>query len=145
MPIRVTKKVDFKKIQADIQANIKREFETALLDEAERISSRTRAGKDVEGKSFESYKPYDPKYKKWKQKKGRRGNIDLTLSGSMLAAIATKVEVTADKIKGYIFFSSAKEAEKAYWNQVDNGRPFFGLAKEQVKRLMQRLKEAMRK
>jgi len=140
MGIKITKNFDVQKITDDLKNNLKRGLGTQLLDEAQEIISRTQAGKGVSGGRF---KAYSDQYRKFRNKKGRRSGVDLTFTGNMLQSITSKVEVTADKIIGTIFFSSNKEALKASFNNVL--RPFFGLSKDQVVRLTQKLKEAMRK
>lgn len=140
MPIKFSKKIDFKKTINEIQNNLKRGLEIAITDEVTEIITRTEQGKEVENRPFE---PYVAAYKKYRIKKGRRGTPDLTFTGNMLRSITSSVEVTTAKLIGRIFFSSAKEAEKAGFNQQK--RQFFGLSKEQLQRIKQRLKEALKK
>jgi len=140
MGIKIRRRINLDKNARDIRGNLTRALEAALIDEATEISQRTRDGKTITGKDF---KEYSEGYAKFKTKRGRNLRPDLTFTGNMLASIASNVKQLKDKIQGKIFFSSAKEAEKAGFNQAL--RPFFGLSAKQVARIKQKLKEALRK
>jgi hypothetical protein len=123
------------------QAQIERclgAFEQQLADEATRIIRRTRSGKDVDGGPFA---PYSPAYARFRQSAGRQVSPpNLEFSGNMLSAITHEVKRTSNGSEGRIFFNSAREALKAAGNQVR--RRFFGLADEQVRRIVKAMREA---
>ena len=140
MGIKFRRRINLDANLKDIRGNLSRALESALSDEVLEIQERTRSGKTVDGKAFERY---SKGYEKYKTQRGRNQRPDLTFTGNMLASITTTVKQVGDKIRGQIFFSSAKEAAKAGFNQTL--RPFFGLSEKQVKRITQRLKEALKK
>lgn len=86
---------------ADIKLGSKEVWREIGLMVRERILTRTRAGRDVDGTAF---KAYDPAYAKAKLKAvGQDSPVNLTVSGAMLNAI-TITEVTDDSVT--IAFSS---------------------------------------
>lgn len=94
------------------------------------IEERTLKGKD---KNLRGFRDYTPGYKDYKKSKGRSGKVDLTMKGHMLAAMTFK------KIRNGIrfTFNSSTELKKAAGNQKK--RPFFGLDRVQIKKLINRM------
>jgi phage gpG-like protein len=141
MGIEVKNNINIPALKKQITASVERELGLAMNEEVERLVQRTQSGIDVDGRSFESYAPYTPKYLKFKTSKGRKGNIDLTFKDRMLNNITSKVERMASGLRGTIFFSDPREGAKAQGNQ--RKRPFFGLSKDAVKRIMDRMQKAL--
>lgn len=138
--IAIEKSPDFKRISHDLRERAGRAFQSQLELETREIEKRTLSGRDVDGNQFAKY---SEAYRKWKVEKKQRSNtVNLEFSGDMLAAMTTKVEKTATSFIGKIFFASAKEAAKARGN--NRLRRFFGLSKEQIRRLSLSVKNALR-
>lgn len=83
------------------------------------IQGRTQSGRDADGQPFA---PYDSDYAKRRAKKGRSTRPDLTFTGNMLGAMASKF-VSAGK--ALIVFNRGEEAQKAAGNS--HKRDFFDL------------------
>lgn len=132
------KNFDLKKIAEEKIERTQKELERELESAAREIVSRTRSGHDVDGSTFE---PYTAQYRKRKTKSGRSANVDLTYSGRMLAAITSKVERVGNDLLGTLFFNNPQDAAKARGNL--NKRKFFGLSKEQIERLIQKMRNAL--
>ncbi len=94
----------------------------ALLESGRLIASliktRTKSGKDVDGKPFAPYK-------------GRSGRVDLDASGEMLGAIEVRLVLDTEAVVG-IF--DPVQARKAAIHQMGLGkmpaRRFFGLGRD---------------
>lgn len=115
-----------------------RAFKQAISDEATRIVVRTRKGLDVDNQPMS---PYSKGYAKYREKRGRRTDpVDLTFTGNMLNAIQSETKETPTGYEGRIFFNSAREAEKAAYNQEK--RPFLGLSDEGVQRITEAVTNA---
>lgn len=91
------------------------------------IKDRTRKGYGLNG----FFQRYSPKYALFRMKKGRGLRVDLNFTGQMLASMQAR------KGNGYadIYFSSARENKKAYFNH--KRRPFFGLTRAEKAKLHQ--------
>jgi len=84
------------------------------------ISKRTQRGLDFNNRTF---KPYNSDYKEYRASKGRSIRVNLTFNNQMLNAMRSKK--TKDGVM--IHFPDSIENEKAYSNQEEKGRKFFGL------------------
>lgn len=136
MTIEFIKRFDVDKIKKEILEKQKTILDRAMVEAATGIVQRTRQKQDAQGGTF---KPLTPAYKKYKTKKGRLGVPDLTFSGRMLAAIASKIEQpSAAVLQGTIFFNSALEAAKAKGNM--RLRNFFALSRDQINRILSLLR-----
>lgn len=122
----LTKKINFNKVRTIIIDGREDILQKEAANLEDGIRSRTRAGKDMNLKSF---KPYAKSTLKAKSKAGRGSNVNLTNKDHMLPAI------TAKKIKGGLKFkfTTKSETEKAVWNQET--RKFFGIDTNQIKYL----------
>lgn len=107
-----------------------------LMDAQAEMEVRvTRAHRDINDQAF---KPYSQSYARAKQRYQHPGSagavsrtaVDMTLTGAMLRAITRSVSRKGSQIEGKMYFSSAKEAEKARGN-IDRGRDFFGFTEKQ--------------
>lgn len=136
MTIEFKSNVDINLIKTNFITEQKKRLEIALQDAASEIKERSKAGQDATGKPF---KKLSVSYAKYKFEAIGNSNADMTFTGAMLRAIGTKVEQSAAGVLlGKIFFTSVKEASKA----IDNmkSRKFFGLSKEQITKIANRLK-----
>jgi hypothetical protein len=117
----------FKKFTLRMRRNEKPAMLQAILQARTIIALRTSQGKDVSGAPF---KPYNKTYAAFRSKKGLSLTPNLTVTGNMLASM----QVTADKRKGVLFFSSSEEARKAAFN--NRTRRFFDLSKKEKQRIL---------
>lgn len=124
------------RIRARLLDGADRRLQLALEAEKAEIDKRTTSGRDVDGGAFDEY---SEGYAKFKAKRGRKASPpDLTFTGSMLRAMTVEVTREGQKLIGRIFFNSAREAAKAAGNM--RTRRFFGLSRDQIKRIVERLK-----
>lgn len=128
----LSKKINFNKVRTIIIDGRVNKLQKEAPNLESGIRRRTRQGKDKNLKDFDDY---TPGYKAYKKSKGRNGKVDLTLRDHMLPAI------TAKKITNGLHFTFTTKAElkKAAGNQKK--RPFFGLDKVQIKKLIKRMKK----
>lgn len=113
---------------------------TILSDEVTKMKLRIKQGQDVDGQQFDDY---TPEYKEFKKKKGRSVGVpDLLFTGAMQQAITQAVTIEGSKIRGKVYFSSAKEGEKAKGNIKK--RKFFGFSQEQIKSIKDKIKLALK-
>lgn len=137
---KVVRKPNFRakaeKISAELNKAVEREGQFLRTD----IIKRTQSGKEIEGKAF---KKYSKAYEKLLQREGESTNVDLTRTQAMLGAIQTRIKQIAGDIELRLFFASATESAKARWNSAI--RPFFGISKEQFRKLKQTINEAIKR
>ena len=112
--------------------------ERAILGQkiAEFIKDRTREGTGFRATTGRNYNlgsiPYSKDYA---ERKGvSRSDVDLTLEGTMLDSIEHLPTTSRDSIT--VGFSPGEENEKAEGNAKVHGRPFLGLLKKDLERLM---------
>lgn len=141
MGIRVKTNFSFKELGDELKRSLEAEMGGIIADAADELEERTLSGVDVDGGAFKPYSKGYERKKVVKLKRDRTPNLNLT--GNMFTALTSRVERVGDTLKGYIYFSSAKEAQKAEWNQAL--RRFFGLSGEQENKIMQRFKKALAK
>lgn len=144
MGARITRKVDFKAIigggggNDGILPGIKKAMGIAVSDAALEIVNRTQSGTDVNGNKFADY---SPQYKKHRLDKGRSASPNLQFTGQMLAAIRNTVTQEDNKVIGRIDFNNETDRKKAEGNS--RYRDFFGLSKEQVKKIKETIKQTI--
>ncbi len=128
----LTKKINFNKVRTlVIDGRITKLYKEGF-NLRSGIISRTTKGKD---KNLKDFKDYTPEYKAYKKSQGRSGKVDLIMKDHMLAAITFKKITNGIKFT----FTSKAELKKAAGNQKK--RPFFGLDKVQIKKLIKRMKK----
>lgn len=150
------KNFDLKQIAEQKIERTHRELEKELEGAIREIVRRTQSGQDMDNRQFADY---TDEYKAWKQgftksgklrSRGGRakraefrkvGTVNLTYSGDMLAAINSKVERVGNDLLGILFFNNPNDAAKARGNMEK--RKFFGLSKEQIERLIQKMRNAL--
>lgn len=150
MGIEFKPNFDAKKLAEDLRKKQKATLEVAMADAATEIVLRTQKGQDARGSRFKLYSSNYGLLKR--QNAGRGATVDLIgfgytskkgkrlgspSPGSMLAAINSRVEIIGNKIVGFIFFNSAREAAKAQGNM--RTRKFFELAASQIKKITNKL------
>lgn len=121
------------KLQQEFQKIIDTELELQVTE----IQIRTHRGLDADNKSF---KKYTPKYEKFRADKGRGTTPDLLFTGRMLGSMISKSQISRDKIKGFIRFSSVRESLKADGNRKK--RNFFDFTLDFKDILSKKIKEA---
>lgn len=119
--------IDWKKLEAGVKNELRKELGKALVDEEFEIQDRTRSGRDANERPFA---PYSPSYALQKARGGRGVDagrtspgkrkiatksygkrapvnltVDLTLTGNMLQSTKTRVEDTGDSLVGTIDFN----------------------------------------
>ncbi len=140
MGIEIEKKIDFQGITAQMKANASKALADQLELEKAEIIRRSLAGVDADGEQFEQYTEKYLTYKTENRKRG--GNPNLWLEGGMLQNMTTSVETTDSGYVGKIFFTDALQAAKARGNNLK--RKFFALSQEQLERLSNAVKQALR-
>lgn len=138
MGIQLKSNIDLGKFEQQLDQKVERELGRILEEEAERIVTDTKSGRDINGRGF---RKYTQAYLKRRLKKGRGASPDLTFTGKMLAAITSKIERVGGKLRGRIYFSSASEFGKAEGNLQK--RRFFGLSSKARNRIIEKLKKAI--
>lgn len=125
MAIKIIKMPDFATLIKTVQATDQRIASVATFI-ITGISKRTQRGLDFNNRTF---KAYNSDYKQYRASQGRSKRVNLTFNNQMLNAMRFK------KIKDgvMIYFPDSVENEKAYNNQEENGRKFFGLDTNQEK------------
>ena len=139
------------RFRKDVSATGPRALEKALEQAAEEIVTRTTQGKDTRGNSFDGY---SESYTKWLLAKYGEARVDLTVTGTMLRNIKSKVEARGNSLQGRIFFlnqgyrktspgqrRTADVHQVAKWNNAT--RPFFGLSKEQKATITETIRKAL--
>ena len=109
---------------------------------------RTAMGKDVEGRQF---RPYSGRYKRQRAKKGRgTSRVDLNMTGNMLGAMRTGIDVA--KMEASVYFrEDSPEAEKALYHNEKKGRDarerreFFGLGDKDKARILNLIDEHVKR
>lgn len=119
MAIKITKMPDLSNLIKAVQTTDQRIASIATFI-ITGISKRTQRGLDFNNRTF---KPYNSDYKKYRASKGRSIRVNLTFNNQMLNAMRSKK--TKDGVM--IHFPDSIENEKAYNNQEEKGRKFFGL------------------
>lgn len=120
------------------RTKVKHALEKSLEEEITHIRLRTQRGIDVEDKNFRSY---SPQYLKYRTDKGRNASTpDLTFTGRMLAAMRSKVTHVRGYLEGTIFFLSSQRIKAKANNET---REFFGLSKEQLVRITEKIRKAL--
>lgn len=96
------------------------------------IKERTAEGKSTSGAPFD---PYTPRYAAWRKKEGYpTEHVDLTLTGSMFAALTYTAE--NDRVTSFFMDTADKRTTvrnpaKAFFNQ--ERRDFFSMSADEVK------------
>lgn len=140
MPVKFTDGFKPKQIAKDMQQAVAKQLGVILSDEVTKMKLRIKQGQDVDGQTF---KEYTEEYKAFKRSKGRSVGVpDLLLTGAMQNAITQAITIAGNKIRGKVYFSSAKEAEKAKGNIKK--RKFFGFTQEQIKRIKDKIQLALK-
>lgn len=128
-------------------------FAAALEEEAREIITRTKQGLDVKGSPFEGYAAAT---RRQKIALGRpQGRVDLTNKNNMLRGLRSKIKRAVGYLEGTIFLIPSQR-DKARWNQfggrvgkknpaIRPAREFFGLSKEQIIRITQKIRNALTK
>jgi hypothetical protein len=85
------------------------------------IQHRTQSGNNIKGNKF---KKYSKEYAEYKAEHFGSSDVNLTVTNNMLH------DITYKKIENGVrmYFGTSTENEKAYKNQVQMKRPFFGLS-----------------
>lgn len=131
-----------KQIASDLKSELNKKLGVIISDEVTQMKLRTQRGQDVDGRQF---KDYTPEYKAYKQAKGRNVGVpDLLLTGAMQQAITQTVKTVGSEIQAQVYFSSAKEGEKARGNIKEGKRKFFGFSQEQIKRIKDKITLALK-
>jgi len=105
---------------------------TACSELKVNIIHRTQNGIDMNGHSF---RPYSRGYSLQKEPEFGSNNVNLTRTQQMLNSI-----VWSEIENGVVFHFSNREANnKAYFNQVVNGRKFFGATDEERSMIKEKL------
>lgn len=125
MPIIIKKKPNFTKYKSRLDNIPQKTLQSLANRLTVGIIKRTQSGRDVNKGAF---KPYSKVY-------GKKGTVNLTVTGIMLHSIASKIGRNIIRL----FFSSTSENAKAYDNQVKYGRKFFGIDKSQRDLIKKRL------
>lgn len=136
---------DFNKMGKEIALQVEREFTKAISDELTIMKLRIKSGVDVAGNAYPApLDHYSPGYEKYRKKRGRNTNVvDLLFTGKMQTSIIYNITKSLNEFKASVFFTSSAEADKARWI-IDQGRNFFGFSKEQVSRIVKRIKGAIK-
>lgn len=146
MGVEFKTKLDPKKLMVDRIARLERAMGRLLEEEIGEIIKRTQGGKDVELKGFSRY---SKAYAKKREKSGRSSNVDLTYSGQLLQSLTSKVKRIGQVVEGVIYFLAGRQnRSKSNATNLDiargllRERKFFGLDRNQVKRITEKLKNA---
>lgn len=138
-----------RRLQDDSERILAQEIEIARGE----IDARTQAGVDVDGSPFI---PYSSLYKAEREARGYSGDVNLTITGTMLRAMTSRVERVANGIAGVLFFisgrpdggSNAEIARKH--NEGDYGtgrkkvRKFFALSEKQIREIISNVRKGIR-
>ncbi|TXH08777.1 MAG: hypothetical protein E6R03_17650 [Hyphomicrobiaceae bacterium] len=138
-----------RKLKDDSERILAQEIEIARGE----IDARTQAGLDVENNPF---KPYSPFYKAEREQRGYSTEVNLTVTGTMLRSMTSRVEAIANGLAGVIFFisgrpdgeSNAEIARKH--NEGDYGtgrkkvRKFFALSEKQIREIISNVRKGIR-
>lgn len=133
--MKITPKIDDRRLRRKLDQQIRdnpRQVQIALGRTAEFlmgvIKTRTKKGKDADGRSF---KPYTPEYKEFRRQEGKQANFpDLNFKGNMLSNMSQK----SDSKKAILFFPSKNQNAKAVGNQKK--RTFFAVGDREGKTLI---------
>lgn len=157
MGIEVKKNFSIDKIKADLRKSMADTLDSEMQKCAAEIVKRASEGKEIEGGSLASY---SAGYKKYKSRIGRNSNVNMTLSGQLLRSIQSKIERAGKDLIGRIFVNPGRQnrfIKPAGYKPRKSGRsasginnpellkhliklrPFWGLSKEQIKRLTEKL------
>lgn len=127
------------------QEDLKQAIAQEIID---KIVERSKAGEDIRGASF---KPYKSSYKKSEAFSafGKGDNVNMTLSGDMLASIQV-LDTTGNEIKIGFESGDALNNAKAFnhMEAVTAGaqkRQFFGMSKSSVSDIINRFKPDIKK
>lgn len=112
-------------------------FKEAFDQEKNRIQARTQSGKDVNNRTF---KKYSEKRRKQREEAGKQVKyVDLTFTGDMFNAFQSTFAENETSITGTMSFGNET------WKVIKNegyGRKFFGLSKEQVNIIIDKVRNA---
>lgn len=131
--------LDLKAEAENIDRQIRVGFGQIMSDTVAEMVLRIRSGRDVNNSQM---KAYTKQYAEYKAKKGRRNSPpDMTFTGLMLASITQRVQPMGRGIwEGIIYFANPIAADRARGN-IENGRDFYGLTKEQEDQIYNKLEE----
>lgn len=107
-----------------------------------RISARTKAGIDSQGRPFE---PYSEQYAKKREKKGLQKTPDLEYSGAMLGNMKAQVDLDREQVT--IYFPDPVEAQKAHFHNNEGAgkskvvREFYDLNNDDITAVRELIKE----
>ena len=125
------------KVRIPLPVNLS-ESDRAILGQkiAEFIRDRTRSGKGHRASTGRDYNlsgiPYSKAYAEFKGVS--RGDVDLTLDGTMLDSIEHLPTTSRGSVT--VGFAPGEENQKAEGNAKVNGRPFLGLLKKDLEKLL---------
>jgi len=102
------------------------------------IQHRTQNGDNIEGNKF---KKYSKGYAKHKAEHFGSSDVNLTVTNNMLHDMTYKNIDNGVRI----YFGTSTENEKAYWNQIDMKRPFFGLSDYQRAKIIKYIRRQYNK
>ena len=130
----------FREFSGRLEEALKRRVKLVGTESRNQLVARVQSGLDRQGVSFA---PYSSEYRKFKAKSGRQVDpVNLTFRFQMLRALSVQ-ELSGEGQIGFdIIFLSAKEREKAQ-NNINNGRDFFGLTRQESDNVVMKLKEAI--
>lgn len=146
MTITFRKNFDLNKIGEQGLRNIEKTLEREFLSIRTEIGERTRQGHTIEGGSMAAYAEST---RKRKAREGKSTRVNLTERGDLLRGMKVNVaRVAKDIIAKMFFFSSEATKARAHQYGVPGNnlpaRPFFGLSRQQLRKLTQKLKEAFK-
>lgn len=130
MKISIEKKGTLIRQQAKLDLNRKfaKEISEQLEIEKKSIIERTRSGRDIRGQFFQGY---TDKYKPRREKLGLQTHpVDLTITGSLLDTIETKIIATGNRIEAILKIAKQNQLKA---EGLSKKREFFGLSQERIK------------
>lgn len=152
--------VDLPKRWGEKQRLLKEQTERQLKEELAiakgEIGTRTAAGVDVNGKGFE---PYSKLYAAERELKGKNSSpVDLTVTGTMLRNIQTRIERTTESLTGIMFFLGGRPEPDGGTNaeiaaKLQSGdfgfskkkpRKFFALSDKQVREIISNIRKVIK-
>jgi len=140
-----------------ISVKIQQQTERALAREVEfakgEILIRTNSGRDADEAPF---KQYSPSYEAQRVDRGYSAQVNLTITGTLLTSITSKVQKTAEGFAGVLFFLAGRpdggsNSEIALkHNTGDYGgkklkpRRFFALSIKQIREIISNIRKEIK-
>jgi len=112
------------------------ERQAISLDVVDFIRKRTAKGKDKDNNPFKKYSDAYIKSDEFKIAGKNKNKVNLKLSGDMMSELDVLPSKNGEVAYGYE--KGSQELGKVEGNTIDHGRDFFGIAKQDFKRIMAR-------